>query len=132
MRSPMLLTLHSARRRHCMMLATAHRRILGLDIRGETGHARCTNPPADRAARSATDVRPNRIRVLTPPSERRPASSDSTTVSTPHDLPSNAEIRDHIQSLANLYEGDKRTQNLRDMRLAALRMMRLLSQFRPR
>ena len=24
----------------------------------------------------------------------------------PHDLPSNAEIRDHIQSLANLYEGD--------------------------
>jgi predicted nucleotidyltransferase len=50
----------------------------------------------------------------------------------PHDLPSNAEIRDHIQALANMYEGDTRTQNLRAMRLAALRMMRLLSQFRPR
>jgi hypothetical protein len=50
----------------------------------------------------------------------------------PHDLPSNAEIRDHVQALANLYEGDARTKNLRAMRLAALRMMRLLAQFRPR
>lgn len=50
----------------------------------------------------------------------------------PHDLPSNAEIRDQIQALANLYEGDARTNNLRAMRLAGLRMMRLLAQFRPR
>src|SRR4051794_22510983 len=50
----------------------------------------------------------------------------------PHDLPSNAEIREQIQALANLYEGDSRTKNLRAMRLAALRMMRLLSAFRPR
>jgi hypothetical protein len=50
----------------------------------------------------------------------------------PGDLPSNAEIRDQIQALANLYEGDSRTKNLRAMRLAALRMMRLLSAFRPR
>ncbi len=50
----------------------------------------------------------------------------------PGDLPSNAEIRDQIQALANLYEGESRTKNLREMRLAALRMMRLLSQFRPR
>jgi len=50
----------------------------------------------------------------------------------PHDLPSNAEIRDHVQALANLYEGATRTRNLREMRLAALRMMRLLAQFRPR
>lgn len=50
----------------------------------------------------------------------------------PGDLPSNAEIRDQIQALANLYEGETRTENLRAMRLAALRMMRLLSQFRPR
>lgn len=50
----------------------------------------------------------------------------------PHDLPSNAEIRDQVQMLASLYEGDARTTNLRAMRLAALRMMRLLSQFRPR
>src|SRR3954470_22896843 len=50
----------------------------------------------------------------------------------PGDLPSNAEIRDHIQALANLYEGDSPTKNLKAMRLAALRMMRLLSAFRPR
>lgn len=50
----------------------------------------------------------------------------------PHDLPSNAEIRDQVQALANLYEGDARTTNLRAMRLAALRMMRLLAAFRPR
>jgi len=50
----------------------------------------------------------------------------------PADLPSNAEIRDEIQSFARLYEGEKRNQNLRDMRLDALRMMRLLARFRPR
>lgn len=50
----------------------------------------------------------------------------------PADLPSNAEIRDEIQSFARLYEGDKRTDNLREMRLEALRMMRLLTRFRPR
>jgi hypothetical protein len=50
----------------------------------------------------------------------------------PEDLPSNAEIREQIQSFARMYEGDKRTQNLRDMRLEALRMMRLLRPFRPR
>src|SRR3954468_11504472 len=50
----------------------------------------------------------------------------------PKDLPSNAEIRDQIQSLACFYEGDARTDNLKAMRLAALRMMRLLEPFRPR
>ena len=50
----------------------------------------------------------------------------------PHDLPSNAEIRDHIQSLANLYEGESRTNDLKAMRLAAPRMMRILAAFRPR
>ena len=51
----------------------------------------------------------------------------------PGDLPSNREIRDQIQALANLYEGrDKRTEHILDMRLEALRMMRLLSAFRPR
>ena len=48
------------------------------------------------------------------------------------DLPSNAEIRDEIQSLARMYEGDARSDNLRDMRIEALRMMRLLQRFRPR
>jgi hypothetical protein len=50
----------------------------------------------------------------------------------PADLPSNAEIRDEIQSFARLYEGEKRRDNLRDMRLEALRLMRLLARFRPR
>lgn len=50
----------------------------------------------------------------------------------PRDLPSNAEIRDEIQRFASLYEGDARFDNLRDMRLAALRMLRLLKRFKPR
>jgi hypothetical protein len=50
----------------------------------------------------------------------------------PHNLPSNAEIREQVQALANLYEGESRTKNLRAMRVAALRMMRLLAAFRPR
>ena len=50
----------------------------------------------------------------------------------PKDLPSNREIRDEIQVFARLYEGDRRAQNLREMRVEALRMMRLLRAFRPR
>src|SRR6202030_367024 len=50
----------------------------------------------------------------------------------PEDLPSNAEIREQIQVFARIHEGDKRTEHLRDMRLEALRMMRLLRPFRPR
>jgi hypothetical protein len=50
----------------------------------------------------------------------------------PADLPSNAEIRDQVQLLARLHEGDARTANLRAMRLAALAMMERLERFRPR
>lgn len=50
----------------------------------------------------------------------------------PADLPSNAEIRDEIQAFARLHEGSERTVHLRDMRIEALRLMRLLGQFRPR
>jgi hypothetical protein len=50
----------------------------------------------------------------------------------PADLPSNAEIRDQVQLLARLHEGDARTDNLRAMRLAALAMMERLERFRPR
>src|SRR5438874_12658898 len=50
----------------------------------------------------------------------------------PEDLPSNAEIRDQIQTFARIHEGDRRTENLRDMRLEALRVMRILRAFRPR
>ena len=50
----------------------------------------------------------------------------------PEDLPSNAEIREQIQGFARMHEGDKRTENLRDMRLEALRLMRIVRAFRPR
>lgn len=50
----------------------------------------------------------------------------------PKDLPSNSEIRDQIQHFARLHEGDSRTDNLREMRVEALRIMRLLRAFRPR
>src|SRR6478609_11720819 len=50
----------------------------------------------------------------------------------PDDLPSNAEIREQVQLFARLHEGDRRTDNLRAMRLEALRMMRILRPFRPR
>jgi len=50
----------------------------------------------------------------------------------PGDLPSNREIREQVRLWAQLQEGDRRTENLRDMRLEALRMMRILKNFRPR
>lgn len=50
----------------------------------------------------------------------------------PSDLPTNREIRDEIQSLARLHEGNQRTANLREMRFEALRVMRLLRAHRPR
>ncbi len=50
----------------------------------------------------------------------------------PKDLPSNAEVREQVRLLADMLEGDKRGEDLRDMRLLALRVMRLLEAFRPR
>lgn len=50
----------------------------------------------------------------------------------PSDLPSNAEIRDEIQAFARLYEGSSRLDDLQQMRMVALRMMRLLERFRPK
>lgn len=50
----------------------------------------------------------------------------------PADLPSNTEIRDQVQMLARLLEGEQRSADLVAMRLAALRLMRLLKPFRPR
>ena len=47
-------------------------------------------------------------------------------------LPSNAEIRDEIQRFVALYEGDRRCDNLREMRLTAWRMMILLKGFKPK
>ncbi len=50
----------------------------------------------------------------------------------PGDLPSNREIRDEIQAMARLHEGERRAEKLRQMRFEALRMMRILRTFRPR
>src|SRR5437868_4872302 len=50
----------------------------------------------------------------------------------PEDLPSNAEIRELIQTFARLHEGERRTVHLRAMRLEALKLMRLLRLFKPR
>src|SRR6202041_1790018 len=50
----------------------------------------------------------------------------------PQDLPSNSEIRDQIQLFARLHEGEKRTQNLKEMRLEAFHFMRLMRPFRTR
>jgi hypothetical protein len=50
----------------------------------------------------------------------------------PGDLPSNREIRDQVQAIARLFEGHRRTENLRQMRIEALRVMRILNSTRPR
>lgn len=50
----------------------------------------------------------------------------------PTDLPSNAEIRDLIQVFARTHEGEQRAANLKDMRVRALWLMRVLCRFRPR
>lgn len=48
------------------------------------------------------------------------------------DLPSNKEIREQILILAELLEGDERLRELKEMRIEALRFLRLLSRWRPK
>ena len=50
----------------------------------------------------------------------------------PADLPTNAEIRDVVQSFARMHEGPDRLDALREMRMTALRVMRLTSKFHPK
>jgi HD superfamily phosphodiesterase len=50
----------------------------------------------------------------------------------PSDLPGNAEIREEIQRMACLFEGDRRFDKLREMRIEALRLMHLLKHCRPK
>ena len=50
----------------------------------------------------------------------------------PSELPSNAEIRDEIERMAALFEGNSRFDRLREMRVEALRVMRLLVHCRPK
>src|SRR5260370_2166258 len=49
----------------------------------------------------------------------------------PEDLPSNAEIREQIQVFARIHEGDRRTENLRDIPLEALPLLPPLRPFLP-
>lgn len=48
------------------------------------------------------------------------------------DLPANREIREQIRILADLYEGEQRLADLRDMRVDALDLMRRLATYHPR
>ncbi|GJM26200.1 MAG: tRNA adenylyltransferase [Phycisphaerae bacterium] len=50
----------------------------------------------------------------------------------PQELPANREIREEVQALARMYEGDQRNDDLLEMRLTGLRIMRLLKSFEPR
>lgn len=50
----------------------------------------------------------------------------------PSDLPGNAEIRDEIQRMVCLFEGNSRFDKLREMRIQALRIMHLLKHCRPK
>jgi len=48
------------------------------------------------------------------------------------DLPSNAEIREELLRFAHLYEGETNAKKLREMRIEALRVMRLLEHCKPK
>ena len=50
----------------------------------------------------------------------------------PRDLPSNAEIREEVLRLAKMLEGSSHQQQLMEMRVEAVRIMRLLAAFKPR
>lgn len=51
----------------------------------------------------------------------------------PADLPSNAEIRDEVQNLSRMFDGNLEVAGkLREMRVAALQLMELLRDYRPR
>ncbi|MCA9041250.1 MAG: HD domain-containing protein [Planctomycetaceae bacterium] len=50
----------------------------------------------------------------------------------PSELPSNAEIRAEIQRFTSIYEADGHVEKLREMRIEALRFLRLLKGFKPR
>ena len=63
---------------------------------------------------------------------KRKAAAEFGFDGKPSHLPTNAEIREQIRVLADLYEGSQRLENLLAMRIDALRMMRKLALLRPR
>ncbi len=85
---------------------------------------------ADRVRGRPADVYPPGIRIF--PGQDAGGQENLRRMGQDPRSPSNAEIRDEILRFAALYEGESRFDKLRDMRLAALRMMRLLHKYRPR
>jgi hypothetical protein len=63
---------------------------------------------------------------------KRKAAKQVLGLDRARDLPSNREIRDEIQLLAQMLEGESRGRELAAMRIEALRLMRGLEAFRPR
>jgi predicted nucleotidyltransferase len=115
--------------------------MIGREPRGGTGQAHQRNPPHERMADSklrqaiafeAARLMYERIESEYFTAKQKAAKRLCRGSVKPSDLPSNAEIRDLIQTFARMHEGDKRVENLQAMRLHALRMMRLLCKFRPR
>jgi hypothetical protein len=98
-----------------------------------TAHERMANPKLRQAiALEAARLMYDRSESEYYTAKRKAAKRLCRQQVKPADLPSNAEIRDQIQTFARIHEGDKRTAHLLEMRLEALRLMRLLAEFRPR
>src|SRR6266700_15124 len=112
------------------VLLTAPRRTNGLPI---SAHERMANVKLRQSiALEAARLMYERVESEYFTAKRKAAKRLCRRGVKPEDLPSNAEIREQIQLFARIHEGDKRTENLRDMRVQALRLMRLLRAFRPR
>src|SRR6266850_201320 len=115
----LLLTSPTAPRRTNGLLISAHERMANVKLR-------------QAIALEAARLMYERVETEYFTAKRKAAKRLCRGNVKPSDLPSNSEIRDQIQLFARLHEGDQRTANLKDMRLAALAMMRLLRQFKPR
>ncbi len=98
-----------------------------------TAHERMPNPKLRQAiALEAARLMYERIESEYFTAKRKAAKRLCRGGVKPEDLPSNAEIRDQIQVFARIHEGDQRTAHLKEMRLEALHLMRILRAFRPR
>src|ERR1700674_569928 len=98
-----------------------------------TAHERMSNAKLRQAiALEAARLMYERVKTEYFTAKRKAAKRLCRRGFKPEDLPSNAEIRDQIQVFARIHEGDRRTEHLREMRLEALRLMRLLRTYRPR
>src|SRR5262249_4840005 len=98
-----------------------------------TAHERMANAKLRQAiALEAARLMYERVESEYYTAKRKAAKRLCRRACKPEDLPSNAEIRDQIQHFARIHEGPKRTEHLFEMRLEALRLMRLLRAYRPR